>query len=70
MDIHGTNETKGLPITADLNTTIVIAFMVEQFDLLADECNRRLEELTIEGDGPVFGHPSSCENAEVVREVG
>lgn len=43
--------------------------MIEQFDLLADKRNRRLEEFAIESDRSILAYPSSGKSSKVVLEI-
>jgi len=44
--------------------------VIEKAELLADEPGGGFVEATVNGDGPVLGHPSSNLFAKVILEVG
>ena len=43
--------------------------MKKQFNLLADQAHRRLEQLAVESNRPVFGHPSPDPLSKVMGKV-
>ncbi len=46
-----------------------IVEVVEQGDLLADECHGSLVEAAIESNGTVFGHPAADLFTEVIFKI-
>ena len=52
-----------LPVYFHLLRTVL---MVEQIHALADEFDRRFEQVSIQGDGSVLAHPSPGNHAKVI----
>ena len=46
MDVHGRKDPIRSPTRADFDTALIL-FMVEQFDLLADQADRPLEDFAV-----------------------
>ena len=52
-------------LPADLDPLRAVP-MVKQIHPLSDELHRRFEQISIQGQGPVFGYPSAGNHAKMV----
>lgn len=65
VEIHRCKVSVAFLPPADLNVLRAVP-MVKQIHPVSDELNRRLEKISIQGEGPVFGHRSAGNHAEMI----
>ena len=69
MKIERSQKAIGFSFVKDLHSLRLVVVIKEQ-DMLSDQGDGGLVELAIEGDGAIFGDPSSCVLAEEILEIG
>jgi len=65
LKIDRCKESVAFLLPADLDPFRAVP-MVKQVHPLSDELHRCLEQISIQGEGPVFGYPSTGNNAKMV----
>src|SRR3972149_6474292 len=69
VKIEGGQKAIGFSLMKDLYP-LELVLMVEEKDMSSDQGDRSFVELAVQGDGAVFGNPSSYMFAEITLKVG